>query len=319
MVPKEDPSGKILSSLRFIDELDQENILRTAKEYEGDQVLKKEVLDNSDSHLIDHAKRILLEKGLSVTALNHFLKCPSEFLCKSILKLPEAPAPSAEKGVAMHKAFDLIWQSKDKSESKIEEIMKNTLCDHLDKSFLYSFEKEAVKGEILENIPAIAKSLHEHFLMKGEVYNETWAESSWTGEFDGKKISIPIHGKLDALVDTGKDIWVFDYKTRGKMSENEIRGNTKSSNGNYFRQIVFYKLLLQNNSKYQGKNIFTSLVFVMPDTSRKCAITTLPVSKDDIESVLKQIGSLVEKVWSGKILSERCEGLKCEYCALLKI
>jgi len=314
VVPEEDGTGKILSSLRFIDELDQEQILHTVEESGKENILKTKLVDNKDSQLLDYTKTVLLEKGLSVTALNHFIKCPSEFIYKSILKLPEAPAPSAEKGTAIHRAFDLIWQSVDKSEKRMQEIIENTLYENLDKSFLYVFEKEAIKKEILPEIPKIVKSLHEHFMMKGDVGTETWAENIWEGEFGSKKINITLHGKLDAIVETANDVFVYDYKTRGKMSENEIRGNTKNSEGNYFRQLAYYKLLLKN--KYKDKSILTSLVFVMPDDKGNCSITTLPVTNEDMEKVKGEVGQLVESVWSGKILSDTCGDPKCEWCNL---
>jgi hypothetical protein len=60
---------------------------------------------------------------------------------------------------------------------------------------------------------------------------------------------IPISGKLDRL-DKKADgtVTVIDYKTGKAKSENEIRGLTQSSDGGYYRQLVFYKLLL--NSLY---------------------------------------------------------------------
>ena len=66
--------------------------------------------------VINYSKNILLEKGLSVTALNHFMESPVEFFRKSILKLPEPPSQSSEKGNAMHEAFALLWHLKNKND-----------------------------------------------------------------------------------------------------------------------------------------------------------------------------------------------------------
>ena len=60
---------------------------------------------------IEYAKQVLLEKGLSVTALNHFINSPEEFFYKSILKLPEPPSASSEKGNAMHEAMANVWKN----------------------------------------------------------------------------------------------------------------------------------------------------------------------------------------------------------------
>ena len=86
------------------------------------------------------------------------------------------------------------------------------------------------------------------------------------------------------------------------MSENAIRGETKNSDGNYFRQLVFYKMLLESNPKFKGKKIEPALVFIKPDSKGRCPTIFLPIQKSDIEKVKKEIGSLIESVWSGKFL-----------------
>ena len=39
-------------------------------------------------------------------------------LYKSILKVPEAPSPTSEKGIAIHKALSLVWKEKDRNLKK---------------------------------------------------------------------------------------------------------------------------------------------------------------------------------------------------------
>jgi ATP-dependent exoDNAse (exonuclease V) beta subunit len=112
--------------------------------------------------------------------------------------------------------------------------------------------------------------LYGHFNQGGTILSETWSESKFFTNFEGQKIEIPIHGKLDAIVDNQEEVYVYDYKTKQAMSENEILGKTKNSNGDYFRQLVFYKKLLSDDSRFRDKNIIPALVFVVPD-SRKNA------------------------------------------------
>ena len=314
--PKEEPDGKVLTSLRLVAELDDSLISttvlskRTAEEEKENQRAPTERTKVAE-RVLDHTKNTLLEKGLSVTALNHFLKCPSEFLYKSILKLPEAPAPSAEKGIAMHLAFDRIWQSTDKGIENIQKIIEKTIKESLDRSFLRSFERESVTKELLEVAPVIAKSLVNHFSVDGRIFTEHWCEGYYK--------NIIIHGKLDAIIDTDSEVRIFDYKTRGKMSVNEIKGETKNSDGNYFRQLVFYKLLTEENAKFRNKDIIPSLVFAMPDNKGNCYIETLPIEKSDLDSVRGEIQKLIDAVWSGAVLTDFCDDQKCEWCALKKI
>ncbi|MEK9185139.1 MAG: ATP-dependent DNA helicase, partial [Patescibacteria group bacterium] len=97
-----------LTPLRFIGELNTNYITHTSLNKKEEKKAIITAVTKSNSHAkkcIDYAKSILQESGLSVTALNHFIKCPSEFLYQSILKLPQPLAPLAEKGNAMHTAL----------------------------------------------------------------------------------------------------------------------------------------------------------------------------------------------------------------------
>ncbi len=309
-----DSAGEDLLPLRFIEELDKGSIKdidipQSKRDVSGTHIHVPE----KGQRIIELAKETLAEKGLSVTALNHFMKCPSEFLLKSILKIPEAPSASAEKGNAMHLALDHIWRMKKegRNENAAIEAIKGAIRDSLKNSFLARFEKDAVEKELMKNAPAVAKSLQPHFHTEGEVQPEEWKDMQFE--------KIILHGKLDAVIDTGDDLLVFDYKTKGKMSENEIRGKTKTSDGGYFRQLVFYRLLLENQHAYRGKRIIPSLVFLTPDEKGECKIQTLEITESDIEIVRKDIRNLIESVWSGEVIRMRCDDPQCEWCSLISI
>jgi hypothetical protein len=149
---------------------------------------------------------------------------------------------------------------------------------------------------------------------------------------DGREVEnadIELHGRLDAIIETDNKTQVFDYKTREAMSENAIRGETQSGDGNYFRQLVFYKILLENRQStgnigktathppYQ-KEIETSLIFVKPDSKGRCLTVTLPVSYEDVAVVKGQIADLVQSVFSGDFLSATCSDPACKWCATKK-
>ncbi len=324
LVPKEETSGDALTSLRFISELGESLISRIdIPKQTPRQILhsKKTKTQIERTKIIEHAKRMLTEKGLSVTALNHFLDCTSKFIYRSVLKLPELPHPSAEKGNAMHKAFDRVWMNEDKSVENIEKVIVSTIEEHFEATFLPKHEMEKAKEDLLKYAPHVAKSLQTHFNMEGlpaqagTHFTESWVQMT----FEGERSNIIIHGKLDAVVDAKTEIQVFDYKTTDKMSVNEIKGLTKSSNGAYFRQLSFYKLLLQNDSRFKGRKIETSLVFVTPDPKGNCHIETLTVDRADIDKLESEINSLIDAVWSGSILDMWCDDPKCENCALKKL
>lgn len=344
-----DETGKMLLPLRFIGELHPEHLRHVKLEkMEGGKVKRSlgSLDKRRDLEKIEYAKNILLEKGLSVTALNHFLECPQKFFYKSILKLPEPPTASSEKGTAMHEALSNVWKKNltpsppsdqviragsprvRRGEEDIETIIKESVTQFFQKSLLNKVEKEAVLKELLKNAPKVAECLVDHFNTEGQVRTESWVETPFL--FESEEISL--HGKLDTVIEpdsakatTGKqEILVFDYKTKEGMSENAIRGETKTdSDGNYFRQLVFYKILIDRsrgtNPQNISKDVITSLVFVKPDSKGRCPIITLEVTKADVEKVETEIKSLLTSVWSGDFLNSTCEDKNCEYCSYRKL
>ena len=265
--------------------------------------------------IVEYTKRVLLENGLSVTALNHFLTCPSQFLYKSILKVPEAPSPSSEKGIAMHKAMSDVWKNKDKTISDITSTIKNSVTEYFETSLLPKSEKEIILEELLGSSPVVASALETHFAIDGVVMTDKWIDTMFSVTADNEKINLTLHGQMDTIVDQDKNVLVFDYKTREAMSENAIKGNTKDSDGNYFRQLVFYKMLLSGNHSYKSKTVEPALVFIKPDDKGRCPTIALPIENGDEDKVKQEIEILVQSVFSGKFISDKCDDPKCQYCS----
>ncbi len=326
LVGKEESDGKELTPLRFIGELNEKTMkeINLKRENIGQKInSSNKDTGNNDyaDKIINLTKKILLDTGLSVTALNNFIKCPSQFIYNSILKLPQAPSPSSEKGTAMHEAMDAVWKEdiEKRKALRIEEIIINSVDEYLKTSFLSSLEKEAVKKELFNDAPIVAKALEAHFSVKGPVSTERWVKTVFNGTLDSSPVAIPIHGKLDAIVESGNEVNVFDYKTKQAMSEAEIKGETKNSTGDYFRQLTFYKLLLQDDPKFRIRKIIPALVFISPDKKDRCPTITLPINETDIEVVKKHIQTLVDAVWTGSIIEANCGDEKCYWCGLKQV
>ncbi len=305
LVPLAEGLNRELTPIPFIEELDKEHISRIDLpkiHEEHNSTFEKK---NENSEILDLAKKTLTEFGLSPTALNHFIECPSKFIYKSILKLPEPPSGSSEKGNAMHFAMQNVWALTNKSEENIT----NTICDSIktfmQNSLLIKHDKESIVEELLYDAPKIAWGLKSHFETEGKVFSENKVESSY------KKILL--NGKLDAMIDRESETLVFDYKTSKSMSLAKVKGETKDGDGNYFRQLTFYKLLLADRYK---KNIETSLIFLKPEKNGEIKTLNVLVEKNDIDDLKSQIDSLIDSVWSGKILTDICEDKNCEFCGL---
>lgn len=305
LVPQEESDGRSYSPLRFIPELASKSVREMRLPRADADLLEKGKTANgreSRKVLTAMGKERLLNSGLSVTALNHFLEDPKIFLTESVLRLPQAPSVSAEKGNAMHSAMESVWRAGTHDESKITSLIVEAVNTHLEKSFLPTGDKESIREELVEAAPQVATSLREHFSQnKSAVFTEYSCQTEFTTKVEGESVDILLRGKLDAVIENGERVSVFDYKTRQAMSEAAVRGETKGSAGNYFRQLVFYTLLLRGHPKWKNKSISTSLVFLSPDKKGNCKTLTLPVSEGDIKQLQSEIESLVKYVWKGEL------------------
>jgi len=315
IAPLTDAVGRELSPLRFISELDPSSI--TGVDVPAAEPIlaasSLEVRQSADAtERVHHAIRTLSERGLSVTALNHFMRCPHDFYIKSILRVPEAPNANSEKGNAMHEAMARVWKLSDKSEKTISAEIIDAVQSYFRTSLLPVFEKEALLEELIAHAPAVAKALLGHLSAPQGALTEKWFEADFEG--------LRLHGKLDAVVEDGDTIRVFDYKTREALSVAAIKGETVSSDGAYFRQLVYYHMLISQNPSYKGKRIEASLVFLKPDGKGRCQIVTVPVIPEDVARVKDEIRELVKAVNAGAILQNiGCAESDCVGCRLIAL
>ena len=303
LTAREESDGRVQTPLRFIDELAPEHVSLVAlpRVETAPPSVRTDYDATTARAITDLAKRVLTTSGLSVTALNHFLEDPKTFLMESILKMPHAPAASAEKGSAMHAAMDAVWGSSDKSPESIERVIRDAVDAYLAGSHLPAAEKETVRTELSNSAEAVATSLAGHFAAEGTVYTEHWVSSDFQGTYEDEEITIPIHVKLDAIIEGDSEIQVFDYKTRKSMSPAAIRGETKNDSGAYFRQLSFYTRLLASDPRFNKKQVRASLVFLTPDKKGNCPIVSLPVTEADLADLNAKIQNLIDFVWSGEL------------------
>jgi DNA helicase-2/ATP-dependent DNA helicase PcrA len=317
IAPLIDVDGRNLTPIRFIDEIDSKFLSR--KDFSGKLPVSIDVysdIKNKEKKvLIEYAKSVILEKGLSVTAVNHYYDCKRQFLYKSILKIPEPPTGSSEKGIAMHKAMAEVWFLSTKDLNTIQKTIDSVVTKYINESLLAVTDKENILEELLRDSPFVAKSMLEHFNLSGQVFTESWIEKSLEVLVGNQKVTINLHGQLDAILDTPKKVFVFDYKTKKPMSEKAIRGETKSEDGNYWRQLVFYKILLNNNHRFKDKFIQPSLWFIKPENG-VCKEVVLSIEERDLNYLNKDLSVLVEDVWSGNFLDQKCDDAKCKWCAM---
>jgi ATP-dependent helicase/DNAse subunit B len=111
--------------------------------------------------------------------------------------------------------------------------------------------------------------------------------------------TITLSGKLDRIDGgEGTPVTVIDYKTGSAKSENDIRGLTKESNGDYYRQLVFYKLLLDRDGRHKMGT--GALHFVEPTDSGKIVIREFVITDEEVKELEQELAKAAQAIVSGE-------------------
>jgi len=137
---------------------------------------------------------------------------------------------------------------------------------------------------------------------------------------------VPIKGILDR-VDIGSDgqVDVTDYKTGNIFNHTNKKklkppkeGDADDVGGDYWRQIVFYKLLLDSDKKHNWEMTSGWMDFIEPkkDTNELFR-QKIVVRPEDIQIVGQQINETWSKIQNHEF-SEGCQEDNCTWCNFVK-
>ena len=115
------------------------------------------------------------------------------------------------------------------------------------------------------------------------------------------------------IIENGK-VNVVDYKTGKIKSRNELESKTKNADGNYKRQLIFYKLLLDNYKKGEWKMATGNIDFLTPDEKGKIKREIFVVSDEEVYELKKTIKDVANKILNLEFTN--CTDEKCEWCKL---
>ena len=320
----EGENGEKLLPSQFIGEIDGSylNVADTKDMEEKYSRQKESAFSEAKSAEADikdkeYLKKIFFEQGLSVTAINNYLNCPWNYFFNNLIRLPKSQSKHQMYGTAVHAAlrhfFDKYKNEEDMSRKEFLILFKNYLMKQPLSDI--DFEESLEKGE---------KSLGGYYdFYKGKWKRSIINEFNIGGVFlpinkleDGKD-SILLKGKLDKLeIDEDGNVNVVDYKTSKPKSRNEIEGKTKNSKGDYKRQLVFYKLLLDNYEKGKYKMTTGEIDFTEPDDAGKCHKEKINISDEDTKILAEDIKRIVKEISTFSFWDKKCDDRKCEYCGL---
>ena len=218
---------------------------------------------------IDFVNRLLENFQMNVTALNNYLKCPLEFYFKNLLRIPSPKNENTEFGSAVHVALEQLFRNMQENNNQFAGIP----------FFLIAFDGYMNRHRESFTAEQFSRRMEYGHIVLPEYYNKY--VHSWNKivsiERTIRNVAIqhvPIKGKLDKLEFDGKLVNVVDYKTGNPENGKKkiARPSEKEPNGgDYWRQAVFYKLLLDQQAQHDWQVMSTEFDFIEPTIKKTTA------------------------------------------------
>lgn len=251
------------------------------------------------------------ERGLNVTALNNYLECPWKYFYQSLLRTPRARTKFELYGSAVHEALHRHFEHlRLGEEAPLPELLTN---------FETNMKKSPLpQRELEESLARGVESLSGYY----RAYANNWS-SNILNEFDIKGVhlgegenAVLLRGRLDKIILGSGGTTVVDYKTSRPKSRNELAGNTKSSLGNEYRQLIFYKILLERYADGKFKMREGLIDFVEPNERGIFKQERFTIEDEEKINLEKEIMRVADEIRTLAFWNRRCENTKCDYCPL---
>lgn len=259
----------------------------------------------------------LLDKFvMNVTALNNYLSCPLEFYFKNLIRIPSGKSENLEFGSAVHHAIQRLFEKmKLHPQEKFPE-KKEMISDF--KWYMYRHREHFTQEAFRRRLEYGEEVLGNYY----DKYIHTWNKIVAV-ERNIRHVTVkgvPVKGKLDKLEFDGKEVNVVDYKSgdwdkaKDKLEMPSVKNPT---GGDYWRQAVFYKILIDNYRGKDWKVISTEFDFIEPDNKKEYQKAKIHIQPQDMETVTQQIVETWQKIQQRDFYTG-CGKEDCRWCNFVK-
>lgn len=322
-----DNKGKALEHNQFISEIIKHIAIPIEKKHlPSEQLAEYTALALAENTPVTISRSALLEKeeirnklehfSMSSTHLNNYLKCPITFYYENILRVPQAKNQHTAFGTATHNALKWLFNELKANKNAFPPAnqfvaeFKKQLSFHKDAFTEQQFKDQSAYGEI---------TLPEYY----NKYVGNWNKNVVT-EFTIKDVEVegvPINGNLDKIEFNDSDVNVIDYKTgdpQKGIKKLTPPGEKEPNGGDYWRQLVFYKILLDSYKRENWKANTGEIDFIQKDKYSKDFLKKqLPISNEDVAIVKQQIKSSYARIMNQEF-TQGCGEEDCKWCSFTK-
>lgn len=262
----------------------------------------------------EFVSRLLDKFVMNVTALNNYLKCPLNFYFNNLVRVPSGKSEATEFGSSVHHALQRLFEKMRDKESfpPKEEFIS-------DFNWYMRRHRESFTKEQFERRMEYGEEVLSNYYDK---YIHTWNKIVAVERNIRNVVvnAVPLKGKLDKLEFDGSSVNVVDYKTGDydKAKDKLQPPNDKNPDGgDYWRQAVFYKILVDNYEQKNWKVISTEFDFIEPDKKKNYRKEKLIIKPEDITTVTQQIKTVWDKI-QNRDFYVGCGKDDCHWCNFVK-
>ena len=319
--PRKRDDGKLLTPSKYLTEIAQDDTCIQQMDVITNEDLLADYLvarmsgqQTVDLNLDDQEIRRRVENYvLNVSALNQYLECPLKFYYEKILLIPAAQRSYFIFGSALHdalqKLIDRRFRQKDVSAGLQYLLWGFDL-------FMDKHKHLFTKKEFADQVTYGRKVLTQYY----EQYSPRWSDATtYETEYRIRDVhvdGVPVTGFIDRIDRMDGELKVYDYKTGRTDGYREKLAPANDENpqgGPYWRQMVFYDLLLKKDPRI-GKHMTQGYIQALePDKDGKFVERTVVVNDEHREVVMQLIKDTYEKIRNMEFENYCGE---CEWCKM---
>ncbi len=259
---------------------------------------------------------LLYSRPFAATHLNNYLADPWQYIFQNLIRVPKLQNSAMMYGSSVHAAIDALYKMKSVGSDITSELFLDIFAHDLYKRPISNVDYDRLIAKAQSSLPGWYESHHTMFDLYGQ------------SEYRVSGVIIPecnlvLSGVLDRMeyID-GSDthVCVIDFKTGKPKSRNDILGKTASSDGNYYRQLTFYKLLLDNFREGQYRMERGVLMFVEPKDKEgtKYVEESFVISEDEVSELADTIRRIEAEIVSGSYWDHIPDPKTCDYVELVR-
>jgi DNA helicase-2/ATP-dependent DNA helicase PcrA len=287
------PDGREESTSRFVGEIDKSLIeLKTPDEHLENlaltsqfnlkltKILKPDIAGFLATYFREHYR-------FTITHLNSYLKCPLCFFFNTILKIPKNKSKSLSFGTSVHGALAYLFAVY-KNTSKVIEIVQ------LLNIFQQNLYRENLTKQDYEDLLITGKlhlaDYYHHY--REEFSLDCFSEKDFRN-YNLHQGLVPITGKIDKIeLLPNNSINLVDFKTGNP----DTKYKELKSDGNYFRQLVFYKLLVDQSNSFKYQRLTGTIDFIQKNNRDQFVRKVFNITPEDESNLTKLIADTYARI-----------------------